>query len=80
MREAGVASIPVSAFYEADPVTTILRLCFSKADETLDAGIERLAKARGWRGPGLLARSRALVPLLLVSLPDTAPGSAQTPA
>jgi N-succinyldiaminopimelate aminotransferase len=46
VRDAGVAAIPVSAFYEADPVTHVVRLCFSKADATLDAGIERLAKAR----------------------------------
>ncbi len=45
-REAGVASIPVSALYEQDPVTSILRLCFSKADATLDLGVERLARAR----------------------------------
>jgi len=46
VHEAGVASIPVSAFYESDPVTTILRLCFSKADATLDEGVTRLARAR----------------------------------
>jgi N-succinyldiaminopimelate aminotransferase len=46
VREAGVAAIPVSAFYAQDPVTSVVRLCFSKKDETLDAGIERLAKAR----------------------------------
>ena len=46
VKEAGVAAIPVSAFYETEPVTSILRLCFSKRDETLDAGIERLARAR----------------------------------
>ena len=46
VKQAGVAAIPVSALYEADPVTSILRLCFSKADATLDAGIARLAKAR----------------------------------
>lgn len=46
VREAGVAAIPVSAFYEERPVTSIVRLCFSKSDATLDAGIERLAKAR----------------------------------
>ena len=46
VREAGVASIPVSALYEEDHVTTILRLCLAKNDETLDAGVERLAKAR----------------------------------
>jgi len=46
VKEAGVAAIPVSALYEEAPVTTILRLCFAKRDATLDAGIERLAKAR----------------------------------
>ncbi len=46
VREAGVASIPVSSFYEQAPVTTILRLCFSKADAILDEGAARLARAR----------------------------------
>ena len=46
VREHGVAAIPVSAFYEEAAVTSILRLCFSKRDETLDAGIARLARAR----------------------------------
>ena len=46
VRHAGVAAIPVSSFYEADPVTTIARLCFAKADTTLDEGAKRLARAR----------------------------------
>lgn len=46
VKEAGVAAIPVSAFYEENPVTHIVRLCFAKTDETVDAGVERLAKAR----------------------------------
>jgi aspartate/methionine/tyrosine aminotransferase len=46
VREAGVAAIPVSAFYEEDPVTTVIRLCFSKRDATLDEGARRLAHAR----------------------------------
>jgi aspartate/methionine/tyrosine aminotransferase len=46
VKEAGVAAIPVSAFYAADPVRSVVRLCFAKRDETIDAGIERLAKAR----------------------------------
>lgn len=46
VKEAGVAAIPVSAFYEDAPVTTIARLCFSKADATLDEGVRRLARAR----------------------------------
>jgi N-succinyldiaminopimelate aminotransferase len=44
--EAGVAAIPVSAFYSADPVRSVLRLCFAKADATLDEGIERLTRFR----------------------------------
>ncbi len=46
VEQAGVAAIPVSALYETDPVTTILRLCFAKADATLDEGARRLARAR----------------------------------
>ena len=44
VAEAGVAAIPVSAFYESDPVRNVVRLCFAKADATLDQGVERLAR------------------------------------
>lgn len=44
--EAGVAAIPVSAFYAQAPVTHLVRLCFAKADDVLDAAIERMAAAR----------------------------------
>lgn len=47
VSQAGVAAIPVSALYEEDPVTSIVRLCFAKADDVLDEGARRLAKARG---------------------------------
>ncbi|HEX4741103.1 MAG TPA: aminotransferase [Caulobacteraceae bacterium] len=46
VKEAGVAGIPLSAFYETDPVTNVLRLCFAKRDATLDAGVTGLARAR----------------------------------
>jgi aspartate/methionine/tyrosine aminotransferase len=46
VREAGVAAIPLSAFYAEEPVTSVVRLCFAKKPETLAAGVERLAKAR----------------------------------
>jgi aspartate/methionine/tyrosine aminotransferase len=46
VKEAGVAAIPVSAFYDSDPVTNVVRLCFPKRDETLDEGVRRMAKAR----------------------------------
>ena len=46
VEQAGVAVVPVSAFAEQDPPRHIVRLCFSKRDETLDAGIAAMAKAR----------------------------------
>ena len=46
VTEAGVAAIPVSAFYSSDPVTSVVRLCFAKQDDTLDRGVERLARFR----------------------------------
>ena len=44
--EAGVAAIPVSAFYAEQPVEHVIRLCFAKADAVLDEGVRRLAQAR----------------------------------
>ncbi|WOK35764.1 aminotransferase [Sphingomonas sp. C3-2] len=46
VREAGVAAIPVSAFYADDPVRSVVRLCFAKKDDTLDGAIERLRAVR----------------------------------
>jgi aspartate/methionine/tyrosine aminotransferase len=46
VKEAGVAAIPISAFYEEAPVTNLIRLCFPKREATLDEGARRLAKAR----------------------------------
>lgn len=46
LDEAGVAAIPVSAFYAEDPVTNVVRLCFAKSDATLDAAIKRMAEFR----------------------------------
>jgi aspartate/methionine/tyrosine aminotransferase len=46
VEKAGVAVVPVSAFAEHDSPTNIVRLCFSKRDETIDAGIAAMAKAR----------------------------------
>jgi aspartate/methionine/tyrosine aminotransferase len=46
VKQSKVASIPVSSFYEADPVTNVMRLCFAKRDDILDQAIERLALAR----------------------------------
>lgn len=46
IRAAGVAPIPVSAFYAEAPERGFLRLCFAKQDATLDEAIERLARFR----------------------------------
>lgn len=46
VREAGIAAIPISAFYGSEPVRNVVRLCFAKKRETLDEGIARLEKAR----------------------------------
>ena len=42
--EAGVAAIPVSAFYAEAPVTSVVRLCFAKQDATLDGALDRMAR------------------------------------
>ena len=45
VREAGVAAIPVSAFYENPPADLkLIRFCFAKSDETLVAAAERLCR------------------------------------
>ncbi|MBC7506038.1 MAG: aminotransferase [Sandarakinorhabdus sp.] len=46
LLDAGIASIPVSAFYAQDAVTSTLRLCFAKDDAVLDAAIAKLAALR----------------------------------
>jgi aspartate/methionine/tyrosine aminotransferase len=46
VEEAGVAVVPLSAFAEQDPPRHMIRLCFAKKDETIDAGVAALAKAK----------------------------------
>ncbi len=46
VKAAGVAAIPLSAFYETDPVKSAIRLCFAKRGQTLEEAARRLAKAR----------------------------------
>jgi aspartate/methionine/tyrosine aminotransferase len=43
VMEHGVAAIPVSAFYAEGAVKNVVRFCFAKKDQTLDAGLGRLA-------------------------------------
>jgi len=46
-REHGVASIPVSVFYQQPPEQHIVRFCFAKNDETLVEACRRLAALGG---------------------------------
>jgi aspartate/methionine/tyrosine aminotransferase len=46
VREAGVAAIPVSTFYEEEPVDNVIRLCFAKQPETIAAGVGKLKQAK----------------------------------
>ncbi|MEP4147542.1 MAG: methionine aminotransferase [Halioglobus sp.] len=43
-RELGLASIPISVFYESPPEQSFLRFCFAKSDETLERAAEILCK------------------------------------
>ena len=50
--EAGVTTVPMSAFYRGDAPTHLLRFCFCKRDEVLDEAVTRLA---AWRARGFKA-------------------------
>lgn len=50
VREAKVASIPVSAFYAEAPERGYLRLCFTKEEAVLDEAVRRLAAFRAAPG------------------------------
>lgn len=46
VKQAGVATIPLSAFYGDGGERRFVRLCFAKRDDTLDRGVAALARAR----------------------------------
>jgi aspartate/methionine/tyrosine aminotransferase len=46
VEKAGVAVVPLSAFAEVDPPRHLVRLCFGKKDETIDAGVAAMARAK----------------------------------
>ena len=46
VEQAGVAVVPLSAFAERDPPRHLVRLCFGKKDETIDAGVAAMARAK----------------------------------
>ncbi|HZQ60248.1 MAG TPA: methionine aminotransferase [Casimicrobiaceae bacterium] len=47
VREVGVATIPLSAFYQEGRDDRVIRFCFAKRDDTLLAAGERLARLHG---------------------------------
>jgi aspartate/methionine/tyrosine aminotransferase len=49
VEEVGVAAIPLSAFYELEPITHLARLCFCKQDAVIDQALERIAARFGQR-------------------------------
>jgi methionine aminotransferase len=42
IREAKIATIPLSPFYASPPAMTLLRLCIAKNDATLEAAAGQL--------------------------------------
>jgi N-succinyldiaminopimelate aminotransferase len=46
VEQAGVAVVPLSVFAEQDAPRHLVRLCFAKKDETIDAGVAAMARAR----------------------------------
>jgi aspartate/methionine/tyrosine aminotransferase len=46
VEQAGVAVIPLSPFYEGEAERGLVRLCFAKADATIDAGVAAMRLAR----------------------------------
>jgi len=51
IREAKIATIPLSPFYAAAPRMTLLRLCIAKQDATLEAAAARLRAFATSHGP-----------------------------
>ena len=43
-REFGIATIPLSAFYQDGKDDKVLRFCFAKKEETLEAAVEKLSE------------------------------------
>ena len=62
IREAKVATIPLSPFYAEPPPMTLVRLCIAKKDETLETAAQRLlefaAGSSSAAPPGSASRTR----------------------
>ena len=46
VEQAGVAVVPISTFAETTEPKHLVRLCFAKKDETIDAGVAAMRKAK----------------------------------
>ena len=46
-KEAGVTTIPVSAFYTSGTDNKLIRFCFGKSESTLERAVEKLVKFEG---------------------------------
>jgi len=46
VEQAGVAVVPLSPFADENPPRHLVRLCFAKRDQTIDAGVVAMARAR----------------------------------
>jgi aspartate/methionine/tyrosine aminotransferase len=46
VEQAGVAVVPVSAFADSGEPRHLVRLCFAKRDETIDAGVAAMTRAK----------------------------------
>lgn len=46
VEDVGVAAIPLSVFYEAEPARNFARLCFAKQDAVIDEALRRLEVGR----------------------------------
>jgi methionine aminotransferase len=42
-RDIGVATIPISAFYDQPPEQHVIRICFAKKTDTLQQAADRLS-------------------------------------
>ena len=43
-KEHGIATIPVSAFYQSGKDDKVIRFCFAKKESTLEQAVERLSR------------------------------------
>ncbi len=61
VREAGVAAIPISAFYASDPPRHLVRFAFCKREAVLREAVERLGAALARGGARRPIDARALI-------------------